>query len=73
MAAEAVVRTLVDRGGIGALSTHDLALTEIAGATNVHMGSRDESDPLDFDYILKPGVTQEANALAIARMAGVPV
>ena len=37
------------------------------------MGSRDESDPMDFDYRLKPGVTQEANALAIARMAGVPV
>jgi DNA mismatch repair ATPase MutS len=73
LAAEAVVRTLVDRGGIGALSTHDLALTEIAGAVNVHMGSRDESDPLDFDYVLKPGVTREANALAIARMAGVPV
>jgi DNA mismatch repair ATPase MutS len=73
IAAEAVVRTLVDRGGIGALSTHDLALTEIAGGTNVHMGSRHETDPLDFDYILKPGVTREANALAIARMAGVPV
>ena len=78
IAAEAVVRTLVNRGGIGALSTHDLALTEIAGANglsgvNVHMGARDERDPLDFDYLLKPGVTNEANALAIARMAGVPV
>ena len=30
IAAEAVVRTLVNRGAIGALSTHDLALTEIA-------------------------------------------
>jgi DNA mismatch repair ATPase MutS len=73
IAAEAVVRTLVNRGAIGALSTHDLALTEIAGGVNVHMGARDERDPLDFDYLLKAGVTQEANALAIARMAGVPV
>jgi hypothetical protein len=76
IAAEAVVRTLVERGGIGALSTHDLALTEFAEGlkgVNVHMGARDESNPLDFDYLLKPGVTQEANALAIARMAGVPV
>jgi DNA mismatch repair ATPase MutS len=32
-----------------------------------------EGDPLDFDYRLKPGVTTETNALAIARMAGVPV
>jgi MutS domain V len=78
IAAEAVVRTLVDRGAIGALSTHDLALTEIVTAegmcgANVHMGSRDGRDPMDFDYRLKPGVTQESNALAIARMAGVPV
>lgn len=77
-AAEAVVRTLIGRGAIGALSTHDLALAEIAedpalGGANVHMGSRGQGDPMDFDYLLKPGVTQEANALAIARMAGVPV
>jgi DNA mismatch repair ATPase MutS len=78
IAAEAVVRTLVDRGAIGALSTHDLALTEIATAkgmrgVNVHMGSRAGGDPMDFDYRLKPGVTAETNALAIARLAGVPV
>ena len=78
IAAEAVVKTLVSRGAIGALSTHDLALTEIASSQgmhgiNVHMGSREERDPMDFDYRLKPGVTREANALAIARMAGVPV
>jgi hypothetical protein len=78
IAAEAVVRALVNRGAVGILSTHDLALTEIANAdgmsgVNVHMGARSESDPLDFDYRLKLGVTQEANALAIARLAGVPV
>ena len=78
IAAEAVVRTLVKKGAIGAFSTHDLALTEIASAdgmfgVNVHMGSRDERDPMDFDYRLKPGVTRESNALAIARLAGVPV
>jgi DNA mismatch repair ATPase MutS len=78
IAAEAVVRTLVNRGAIGALSTHDLALTEIASSegmcgVNVHMCSKNERDPMDFDYLLKLGVTREANALAIARMAGVPV
>jgi hypothetical protein len=78
VAAEAVVRTLVERGAIGILSTHDLALTEIAsargmGGVNMHMASRNEGDPMDFDYRLKPGVTTETNALTIARMAGVPV
>jgi DNA mismatch repair ATPase MutS len=78
VAAVAVVRTLVDRGAVGAISTHDLALSEIAdrdgiGGVNVHMGSRSGGGPMDFDYLLKPGVTTEANALAIARMAGVSV
>jgi DNA mismatch repair ATPase MutS len=78
IAAEAVVRTLISRGAIGALSTHDLTLTEIATAegmsgANMHMASRNERDPMDFDYRLKPGVTNETNALAIARMAGVPI
>ena len=78
VAAEAVVRTLIDRGAIGAISTHDLALSEIAACdgvagVNVHMGSREGIGPMDFDYLLKPGGTTEANGLAIARMAGVPV
>jgi hypothetical protein len=78
IAAEAVVRTLLDRGAIGAVSTHDMSLTAIADfdelcGANVYMGSRDGSDPMDFDYRLKPGITKESNALAIARMAGVPV
>ena len=78
VAAEAVIRTLVERGAVGAISSHDLALTEIAdddrlGGRNVHLGSREGGGPMDFDYLVKPGVTQETNALAIARMAGVPV
>jgi hypothetical protein len=78
VAAEAVVRTLVEREAIGILSTHDLALTEIASArdmagVNMHMASRNEGDPMDFDYRLKPGITTETNALTIASMAGVPV
>jgi hypothetical protein len=78
LAAEAIVRTLINRGAIGAISTHHLAISEIPNVpgllgVNVHTGSRDGSDPMDFDYRLKPGITTETNALAIARMAGVPV
>jgi hypothetical protein len=78
VAAEAVVRTLLGRGAIGALSTHDISLTVIADAeglcgANVHMCAKDGNDPMNFDYRLKPGITRETNALAIARMAGVPI
>ncbi|MEO8099008.1 MAG: hypothetical protein ABI811_15000 [Acidobacteriota bacterium] len=78
IAAEAVVRALLKHGAVGALSTHDLALTEIAAlpgfeGRNVHMCSRDDADALDFDYLIKPGVNRQSNALAIARLAGVDV
>jgi DNA mismatch repair ATPase MutS len=76
--AESVLRALTSRGAVGALSTHDLALTGMVERTelcgcNVHMGCRDGADPLEFDYLLKAGITQESNALAIARMVGIPV
>ncbi len=76
VASEAIVRTLAGSGAIGALSTHDLALTEIAeldglAGSNVHMGARAGNNPMDFDYLLKPGVTTEANALAIVAMMGI--
>jgi len=59
-------------------STHDLALGEIATIAdlcgeNVHMGSRDGADPLDFDYLLKPGLSRESNTMAIMRMAGMSI
>jgi hypothetical protein len=78
LAAESFLRALIGAGAIGAFSTHDLALTEIAedpelGGSNVHMESRDPADPFAFDYLLKPGVSTHSNALAIARMAGVIV
>ena len=76
--AESVVRALTGYGAIGALSTHDLALTGMVERTelrgcNVHMGCRAGAGPLDFDYLLKPGVTEESNALDIARMVGIAV
>jgi hypothetical protein len=73
-AAGAVLRSLLEHNAIGALSTHDLALTTLAdprnGGINVHMASPDPDDPLAFDYKLKPGINTSSNALAILRMMG---
>jgi len=78
VAAEAVLLGLLGAGAIGALSTHDLALAELAempelGGRNVHMASPDESDPLGFDYLLKPGMNRTTNGLAIVRLLGLGV
>jgi hypothetical protein len=74
-AAGAVLRGLLQAGAIGALSTHDLALAELAEIAelhgrNVHMASPNDEDPLEFDYRLKPGVNRTTNALAIVRLLG---
>jgi DNA mismatch repair ATPase MutS len=73
-AAEAVLTRLLANQAIGALSTHDLALTSLATpenhGINVHMASPDPADPLAFDYLLKPGVNRHSNALAIIRLIG---
>ena len=74
-AAGAVLRGLLQAGAIGALSTHDLALAELAEikelhGSNVHMASPNDDDPLGFDYLLKPGVNRTTNALAIVRLLG---
>jgi hypothetical protein len=72
IAAQAVLRDLLRNHAIGALSTHDLALTPLASpenhGINVHMASPNPEDPLAFDFLLKPGVNPSSNALAIIRM-----
>jgi hypothetical protein len=71
-----IIEALLANGAIGALSTHDLALTEIANnpalaVLLVHMASQNPDKPLDFDYRLHPGVVRHSNALAIVRMLGI--
>jgi DNA mismatch repair ATPase MutS len=78
IAAEALIGALVAGGAVGALSTHDLALTEIAEnpelrGTNIHMQSDNPEQPLEFDYRVKPGISRQTNALAIVRMMGISV
>ena len=77
-ATEMIVKALLSGNAIGALSTHDLSLTEIAhnqtlATVLVHMSSENPNEPLDFDFLIKPGVSRHTNALAIVRMIGIPV
>jgi hypothetical protein len=75
--AEAIVRALVKQGAIGLVTTHDLALTELAqtldGATNMHFEDRLENGVMVFDYKIRPGVVEHSNALALMRAIGLDV
>jgi hypothetical protein len=76
--AEGVIRSLVERGAIGLVTTHDLALTEIVvslhgRAANVHFEDRIVDGRMTFDYLLRDGVVQRSNALELMRLMGLDV
>jgi DNA mismatch repair ATPase MutS len=76
--AEAVVRALLDLRAIGFVTSHDLALAEIAAglhprAANVHFEDHLEGDRIAFDYRLKPGPVTRGNALRLMRAVGLDV
>ncbi len=76
--AEAVVRGLLERGALGLVTTHDLALAQIAEelaprAVNVHFEDHIEDGKIAFDYRLRTGVVKKSNALALMRAVGLEV
>ena len=75
---ERVVHGLIDRGAIGLITTHDLALARIADelgarAANVHFEDHLEDGQMRFDYRLRPGIVQHSNALELMRSVGLDV
>jgi hypothetical protein len=76
--ASGVLRSLLDRGAIGLITTHDLALTAIADglaprAVNVHFEDDFEGGEIRFDYRMKPGPVTRSNALALMRAVGLDI
>ncbi len=71
--AEGIVRALLARGAIGLVTTHDLALADLAGARNVHFEDRIEAGKILFDYRLREGVVEHSNALDLMRAVGLDV
>src|SRR5262249_2424575 len=76
--AEAVLSGLLARQAIGLITTHDLALTDIADrlspqAENAHFADEFHDGAMTFDYRLRPGVVRHSNALALMRSVGLDV
>ncbi len=75
---EGVLCGLIERGAIGLVTTHDLALAQIADslgprAANVHFEDHIEDGRIAFDYRLRPGVVTKSNALDLMRAVGLDV
>jgi len=76
--AEGIVRALLNRGAIGLVTTHDLALVDIGDALNghlynVHFQEDFENGRMHFDYKLQEGVVTKSNGLALMRSIGLDV
>ena len=76
--AEAVIDALLRGGGIGMVSTHDLALAQIVDrlgpkAANVHFEDQLADGQVRFDYRLRPGVVPRGNGLVLLRLLGFEV
>jgi hypothetical protein len=78
LGAEALLRRLLAGGALGLVTTHDLALAELAGrlgpaVRNVHFVDEFREGAMYFDYRLRPGVVPHSNALALMRAIGLEV
>jgi len=78
LGAAGIVQGLVDKGAIGLVTTHDLALAEVVSdlgvhARNVHFSDTFEEGQMRFDYRMREGVVRTSNALALMRSIGLEV
>jgi hypothetical protein len=76
--AEGILRAFIERGAIGLVSTHDLALTDITGLQadalhNVHFQDTLEHGRMSFDFKLCDGVVTKSNGLELMRSIGLKV
>jgi MutS domain V len=76
--AQGLIRALIKKGAIGLISTHDLALTGIAGLEpgaieNVHFQDELLDGKLKFDFKLHPGVVTKSNGVELMRSIGLEV
>jgi hypothetical protein len=73
--AEGLMKGLLNRRAIGVVTTHDLALTEIADSSNglmenMHFEDQVKDGKMHFDYKLREGVIGKSNALELMRLMG---
>jgi hypothetical protein len=76
--AQGVIRALVDRGAIGLVTTHDLALTtiDVGGLErlrNLHFQDELVDGRMQFDFKLHEGVVTKSNGIELMRSIGLDV
>ena len=80
IAARRIIRLLIARQAIGAVSTHDLTLADVddlgRAAQAIHLTETvadDGTGPrMTFDYRVRPGIARSTNALRLLELVGLP-
>lgn len=78
IASKHLLRTLLDLGAIGAVTTHDLSLCELETerpgfVVNVHFRDLMQNGQMTFDYRLREGIVTTTNALEVLRKVGIVI
>ena len=73
--AEGLLKGLLNRRAIGVVTTHDLALMEIADSSkgqirNMNFEDQVKDGKMHFDYKLREGIIAKSNALELMRLMG---
>jgi DNA mismatch repair ATPase MutS len=76
LGAETVIRKLHSPHCLGLVSTHDLALADLANdpelkIRNFHFRETYQQDTLSFDYKLRPGTSDTTNGVYLFKMIGI--
>ncbi len=76
--ARAILRELLRLGAMGAVSTHDLGLGDLATSmpdqvVNIHFQEQVTGEIMTFDYLLRQGIVQSSNALRLMQIVGLDV
>ena len=77
LGAKVLIKKLVHNQAVGLVSTHDLELGELEQeckqVKNYHFQELFRDGKLDFDYLLRPGISTTRNALYLMKAAGIEV
>jgi DNA mismatch repair ATPase MutS len=75
--AEGVIQAFLEQGGMGLISTHDLALSEIDAnghrLRNMHFQDELQGTRMTFDFKLRDGVVTKSNGVELMRAIGLNV
>lgn len=75
--ATVLVKQLIESGGVGLVSTHDLELCDLENENksiiNYNFREFYEDNKIKFDYILRKGRSETQNAIHLMKLAGIDI